>query len=729
MPPFGLYPIPKHHLYASSPSSARPRYSTLSFQDPGIELEPAEAVEAETEHLANNIAQVERKDKVKDDKKKKKRKSLLAAGSEGVNGTPTTPTLVVNKVADAETSTDTKKSSKKKEDKDTDDALVSTKKRKRDSEIHATSPSKNLLQNLTASVGDIGANFDQPQRTQNPTEKPLTKKSKTKCMSAGAEVHKQVTNDVVEPVIETAQDEAPKKKKSKKYKKRHSTQGTEMIASESPVVQNKVPATVATAITSPRVTPISLPPPKTPASTPRMTPIPLPPQKTLKATSISFPPQKSHIIITDTTGKQQRQKDAVPSTTEVFVTKTPPPKVSFEIPSAGKTPISPNLQLSTGSTGEREKAQKAPTNLMFPLAVPGNKLDVDEPSRGRAGSMASATSISIKDFAHMSKPSSDSSAEVNPFITEKTQHATPKQAETTPNFNAVMHTILATINFADEQAHLSKHLAIRASNDAAGPLPCLNKLTGCTAKKEAAIARMHSDPSHAPKPGDPQGLLFDAPIASALEAERFLHNAMLAQISVPTGKLEGLYSLYCPKYAESHIDYYGFGQRTLTISRASGFTHSNTYTARLSIPPRSVTYPTLPFTPPLHASFRTTTLTTSEEGYEMQLVVLGNGYVILRADLGLLLRGKKTDMGKGVGEDVGMEFWGVLQRDEMGVQAVRWREEGKNVVADKKKTVESENLVGSKRVEETSTKKKRGRPSKVELARRAEEKAAAARGQ
>jgi hypothetical protein len=68
----------------------------------------------------------------------------------------------------------------------------------------------------------------------------------------------------------------------------------------------------------------------------------------------------------------------------------------------------------------------------------------------------------------------------------------------------------------------------------------------------------------------------------------------------------------------------------------------------------------LSFSVPPHASFRTTTVKTSAEGYKMDVVFLGNGYLQLRVDLSLLLSGKPTETKEG--KRVVMEFVGVHER-------------------------------------------------------------------
>jgi hypothetical protein len=758
MPPYGLYPIPSQHLYKKTPAIVRPRYNSMAFEEAADESATAKAVVVEAAQIVNNIAEGERKDKVKEDKKKSKHKSAL-----GVEDTPVTPVpvptstavsadvkkkkkkslLAVGEIpvtpvpvpASAATSADVKKSKKKKRDKDGDDSHASTKKRKRDSGIQVPAPSMvhdghdtDVLQNSESAHSGLGTSFDHRQVVSDPTEKPSTKKIKSKRKSTGGDAPDVQAHEQAKTAIETAQDEAIRKKKvkkEKKDKKRESTQAPGIPSHSTPPVQEEMTASV-----SPRVT------------TPRKTPIPL--------------PQQSYTRTTDEHGSPHRRSDAGRNIAEVvLVAENPHSRLSLQVPSARKMPIPFNLPRSTGARSGHKKAQKAPTIQLSPPAVQGNDVIssaasesfsqlrgvIEEPSdhpsltssnlfrytqplsdepkprpHRRSGSMSSASSMSIKDaFARAGKPSPNSNAEINPFFTpkssKKTRHETP--------FDAAMSALRATIDFPTELSHLSSHLHIRAANDAAGPLPCLTKATGCGLKQETAIALMHSDPSlthlHA---SDYEQVTFASCVSAAQTAESFLHHAVLAHIPVPIGTLEGIYTLYCPKYAATHVDKYGFGHRTLTISRPSGF-NSNTYTARLHIPPRSTTYSIRAFEIPPHASFREIELTTAVEGYGMRLVVLGNGYVLLRVDLNLLLQGKALDFGAAAEEGVGMEFLGVRGRDVTGRGKVEWGAMLENVMRQRKrggKGVEE----GEERKEEV--KKKRGRPSNVELARRAREK-------
>jgi hypothetical protein len=767
MPPYGLYPIPSQHLYKKSPANVRPRYNTMAFQEPADEAGTAKVVVMEAAQVVNNIAGGERKDKVKDDKKGRKKYSLgvdetLATrvtpvpvptytrnsanvkkskkkSSLGVNEMPITPVPVPTSAA---ASADVKKSEKK--DKDGNDVHASKKKRKRESEIHVLSPSMvhnghgggsliagtDRLQNLKSSHGGLGTGFDQRQVVSDPTEKHSTKKIKSKRKSKGCDASDMQAHEQAKVAIEASQDEAIEKKELKKEqneKKRVSTQVPGISFHSTPPVQEEMTTSVSPYVTTLR-------------KTPRKTPIPL--------------PQKSYTRTIDAHGSPHRRSDAGRDNTEVIMAETHPSRLSLQVPSTKTTPIPFNLPRPTGASSGHNNAQKAPNILPSPPVVQGNELlsceasesfsrlggDIEEPNfhplltssslarytqplsdepkphpLRRSGSMSSASSMSIEDaFARASTPSPHSSAEINPFFTpsssKKSRHKTP--------FDAAMSALRATIDFSAELSHLSRHLHIRAANDAAGALPCLTKATGCTIKQEAAIALMHSDPSlthlHA---SDSAQVNFASCVSSAQTAESFLHRAVLAHVPVPVGILEGIYTLYCPKYTATHIDKYGFGHRTLTISRPSGF-NSNMYTARLHIPPRSTTFSICAFEGPAHASFREIELSTTVEGYVMRLVVLGNGYVVLRVDLNLLLQGKALDFGS-TEDGVGMEFLGVRERDVEGRGKVEWGAMWESVMRQRKR----DEKVGEE-VEERKEvlKKKRGRPSKVELARRAKEK-------
>jgi hypothetical protein len=336
--------------------------------------------------------------------------------------------------------------------------------------------------------------------------------------------------------------------------------------------------------------------------------------------------------------------------------------------------------------------------------------------------------VNIKDaFARRGKPSPISSFDFDPFFApesrEKKQLVTQKEANV-QTFNSAFDASQAAIDFAAEISYLQQRLRSKAAYDAAGPLPCLKTATGCSSKSEQVLQLMRGDNSNVLRINicsDAEQAVFDHSVAATFEAERFLSNAVMARNPVPLGKVEGVYTLYCPKYSSVHIDKYGFGQRTLSIQRPSGFNAaSHTYTARLSIPPRPMAYTILAFNAPPHASFRCTTLTTSAEGYTMSLACLGNGYLVLRMDMGLLLTGKKSEMAGKEGEGC-MEFLGVRERDVDGMGALEWDAVERKVRKEVEAKINREKGQSDKGVRaslETSPKKKRSRPGRWKLLRR-----------
>ncbi|KAH7402119.1 hypothetical protein DE146DRAFT_652461 [Phaeosphaeria sp. MPI-PUGE-AT-0046c] len=383
-------------------------------------------------------------------------------------------------------------------------------------------------------------------------------------------------------------------------------------------------------------------------------------------------------------------------------------------------------------------------SLKLSRGAPKESLN-DEPDSQpyrRSGSVSSASSMSIKDaFKHIRKPAQNDDIQSDPFTVPASQNL-PGQVNKADmaTFNAALLAFRSTVDFAKEKDHLLNHLTWRASHDAAGPLPCLHQATGCNPAKEKALRLVREDPSNLltlNTSDGPSNEMLARSISACMAAEKFLHCAVLTQMPVPAGKVEGMYNLFCPKYSEAHVDKYAAGQRSLSILRPLGF-RSNTFTARLSLPPRPMAFTTRAFKVPVYAGFRTTTLTTSAEECELELTVLGNGYVLLRMDLGLLLTGKKSERGDGTGEGVCMEFMGVKVKDAQGDEAVKWgvleEEVKKNAAAhgaDRKGGLRGKVGMGtSTGAEDTPTKKKRGRPSKAELERRMADKVkeAAARG-
>ncbi|KAF2015793.1 hypothetical protein BU24DRAFT_480505 [Aaosphaeria arxii CBS 175.79] len=249
-----------------------------------------------------------------------------------------------------------------------------------------------------------------------------------------------------------------------------------------------------------------------------------------------------------------------------------------------------------------------------------------------------------------------------PVEDRKPYHGAGFQQASMQEFNKKFLDLQILVNFDQEKEYLDLHLDWNAENQTDLPLPCLGSATGCSAKKEYAL-RLAKDEKlsmptlidQEPAPSD-HDLMGDVDYRTH-EAENFLIVAMAARIPVPLGRLDGTWTLFCPQYSQHHVDRYGYGMRTLEIKPIAGFKDRGVYTARLNIPPRSMSYNIVAFTAPPHASFRVTKLVTGAEGYEIDVIFLGNGYLQMRVDLNLLLRGKPTEMVGG--RKAYMEFLGV----------------------------------------------------------------------
>lgn len=737
MPPYGLYPILSPHLYGSGQQARRRTFSSLDFKDEAPV--PVEKVIKEAVEVVNDIAGEQHKDKSKKDekaksqapssaerfieemaqvakdKKKKKRHSMGEERADKASRTPVSASTAATLKAHSS------KGKSKRREKDTEEPRSSIKKkRKRDSEVNFDSPSlgrdgKNsdsflgpeFLKNLETSVGDIGAKFSESAEPEESNKIANVKQRKSNAVQ-------DAQTGAVRPMKKSIETEATPAKKQKSKEKSRGGLDTDAATTISKVQKTAMPY----------------------ATTPKETPIPLPQQSSVRPANVAASTPKCHAL-------PER------SESEVLVAETPPSRMSSGGAPAWKIHVPFGLSSPTGAATERKKtttvsgkfitssATKPPSSA--PTALFRTKVDAIEPSgqdsltssnlirytaplnddpkprpRGRESSVSSASSMSIKEaFARIGKPSLTLATELYPFFTPTSKKKDTHVEASAHTFNKTFLLAQATVNFTGEQEARDDHMSIRATNNTAGPLPCLKQASGCSAKSEQILRFMKDENSTLLKLTvctDAEQAAFDTAVASALEAERFLSNAMAARVPVPLGNLEGVYTLYCPKYSATHVDKYGVGQRTLSISRPLGFKSSSNLAARLSIPPSPVPCTLLAFAPPPHASFRVTMLTTSAEGYSMGLVCLGNGYILLRVDIGLLLTGKKSEFGR----DVCMEFVGVREKDVKTEEAVRWplvEEE------EKKRTAVEQ----AKKTEETP-RKKRGRPSNADLERRAKEK-------
>lgn len=225
------------------------------------------------------------------------------------------------------------------------------------------------------------------------------------------------------------------------------------------------------------------------------------------------------------------------------------------------------------------------------------------------------------------------------------------------------------VNFQNELEFLIKHRNYRDAADSLGSLPCLGQRgSGCNPHSEAILrrgledAQANNDATLGPVGVDDPHVLHDAAQRN-VAAEAFLGHAILARVPVPLGRVEGIWQLFCPLYAAEHMDKYGSGERVLMLMSVptplAAADHRSLYKGRLHFPPRARMYTLENFPVPPHASFRTTTVQTAVEKHKIDIVFLGNGYLLLRVHMSMLLSDKETCHENG--QPTVMEFLGVHQ--------------------------------------------------------------------
>ncbi|KAJ4300856.1 hypothetical protein N0V90_002944 [Kalmusia sp. IMI 367209] len=668
MPPFGLYELPRNHLYSGK--MVRRTYNSNDFIEDGDQPANPDPVPAEKEmkkkvkmrdslndgegaKIKSDIAKAENESKK--EKKKKKRMSE--------NGTPEVRR--------------SKKQDKKEERAERNgdgQAHHSAKKRKRDSKGH-TEPVKSsrsinegfvvgqdLSENVMASLGSFDTPTTQPRETAQTTEQPSKKKIKRKSQVNGSGAQ----HDPAEQV-QAGHTENSAQPKVKQHKK-----------NEAAMDQIKTAATQS-ATRMPKKTPVPLPEVSAQLSTSS-------PTSKFQGRIIREKPVEPAILVPETPPSKSVQRTKV-------VTPVPFQQIrkfdSAATERQGSQKVRRPIDFTPVSTGNAETFATAPaashTTVMLPT-VPNALTDANlrsfkEPlsngnkprprTKGGASTAtsipdSSAASMSIQEaFARIGKPYERSAAENDPFIT---QGGKPKKTRETHDeapedvFNEVYLELRKTVNFTEENAYLEDFLEWVLQNNQ-GPLPCMGNVTGCSSKKEEILRLSREENmtilTHLETDGGDPAALANATL-QAERAEDLLMLAVRAKVPVPIGRLEGTWALYCPKYAEAHVDKYGYGKRSLVISSIAGFKHKNSYTARLQLPPRTMSYTLLAFQTPPHASFRATTVTLAAERYQMEIIFLGNGYLQLRVDLRLLLTGKPTD--EVAGKKIVMEFIGVHEK-------------------------------------------------------------------
>lgn len=662
----GLYSMPSHHLHIAK-TTPRPTFNSMDFAAEETNS-PSGGVQSVQQVKKENTAPQEHKDK-----KKKRRHSTSADGKHQLDSrAPATLTPLI-KVTPATASPKFKKDkgaakSDKKRKRESEDGVDSTAMLPKSSSNGGFIVGADILKNIQSSVKAAGEVFSSKTTTFDVTEEPSKKKSKK-------DKSGRKSSDTVDF------DRMAKETRSIDRKARKEEKARRQSAGATPAR-----AQVALPVPSPPI--FSSPPP-------RKTPVPLPQNAFSHAANADrIGRRDSRLLVQDTPPSQllktpvmlpdspipfrlaKASKKKEHKSSKKLADHSPPTAVVVEAPSSAPPAVNKNPKLQLKPDG---RVSLTSSNLMKNMTTTQPLSDGPKPrpkplaqAASTAGSTTSGgTTPSIKDhFARVGKPG----AEVNPFIVAKPKtnpllelHQELTAAAFTTRFLAAQQ----TIHFPTELAHHAQATTWRTTNAALGPLPCLGqKASGCNTKRETILRLSRCDPSShltVSVATDADTAALASAKTNAAVAESFLARALAARVPVPLGAVHGTWQLFCPAYSDAHVDKYGYGQRTLRIfSSPSTSPGMRTYTARLSIPPRSMLYPLRPFTAPPHASFRTTTLRTSAEGYAMDVLFLGNGYLLLRVDLRLLLSGKEGGEG---GRSTVMEFLGVREG------AVRWEGE------------------------------------------------------
>ncbi|KAF2259222.1 hypothetical protein CC78DRAFT_592851 [Lojkania enalia] len=727
MPPFGLYPIPRHHLYGGEVK--RPMYNTKDFEDDVV----AKPTKTEAVATAENEKSEGKREKKrgrgrvyrKGRKKKKERRnkehtqdSVITKGL-GIKAEDAGVAATANQTLDTKSISGTKlKCGRSRKDGMNISDQESSKKRKWQSEegplvtppsVHASATNfvvgNDMLKALKSSMSGLGTQF--MQGAQPPSGEASKKQRKSGRKIEGTPVVLVASNDKMSDQCQSMTgkkpylkiDEHPKistlsptteHKQKQNIKSKDNLKGTK--ESTKPLARVSVMADANT-------------------TTLKKTPVPLPPKQFMCG------PRRLH------GGKEVLQTGAkhlsIPISQEVLIPETPPTSYVGKARNRLGPLTSSQLAEMPETPSKRSKKQRQTENWSFSSGAEGHnsqpsaqvKVKAQHDSRG-IGGQASLTSANLNRFTQPlrdepkpnplprlrrassigSLPSSSASsmsifeafkrvgmpysrrgigqdAFTTPEENRKEHRETHEEAQMNA-FDEMFQAVQKAVNFTEEQLYLDWYLDWQAENDTVEPLPCLGQASGCTPKKEEILRLGKEEDINIRKVLDNGGLnqdLLNGAHQSAQKAEEFLMLAVRARVPVPIGKIEGTYTLYCPQYAASHFDRYGYGKRTFTIASIAGFKDKNLWTARLSIPPRPMSYTILTFSAPPHASFRTTTIKTSAEEYEMEVIFLGNGYMQLRVDLNLLLRGKPTENFDG--KKLWMEFLGVHQK------ALKWVEE------------------------------------------------------
>jgi hypothetical protein len=735
MPSFGLYQMPRSHLYGNASRGPSPQFNSLDLLENDEEPAPAaveETADAEMDRAANKEERKARKMARKLAKQDKEPAPAAVEQAVSVGDdtaaekkepkekqkTNPAPAAVKETVAVEEDTVAEKKEPKEKK---------KNKKRKREVDIAVEIPAHlpvadddesfgfgpDWMDNFQEIAANIKPNFDSPEKVATPVEdQPKKKKARKTQLDKPSPSVTTPKPSVDSPEKATTPVDDKLKKKARKSQLDKSSPSVTM-----PKSNFDSPGKATTPVDDQpkkKAKKSQLDKPSPYYTAPKITPVPLPSNTPRTASKeLSKPTSRSLASL-----QQKRIRDGR-SLSEAIVTDTAPSQMSQANDMSSPLPFSLSSGKSYGRSKTPDSARLTSSDLLQ-NTQPFNA-EPKSRSRARAASLAPSTPVSAtSNTSSMNIKDAFAGARSNQ-PKESPKKVSHEEADF-PTFKKAFRASQDCVNFFDELAYLEQHKERRAENEAAGPLPCLKSITGCNAKGEQMLSLAKDIPSDLLKVfghSEEDQAAFDAAVQAGLEAEKFLHATILANVPVPLRNLPGQYALYCPKYSATHIDKYGNGQRTINIWLPAG-SRTNSYTARLNIPPRSIPYTTLLFTAPPHASFRNTELITAAEGFTMTIAFLGNGYILLRMDLGLLLKGKETEM-KG-GQNVCMEFVGVKEKDPKGDMALQWPVTVpivEEVIDDEVPLPQiSATAMETPSVDTVVVKKKRGRPSNAELARR-----------
>lgn len=662
MPPSSLYPFPRHHMYGAD--LKRPEFNAKDFDLPYVDdMRTVGQINGIGEREMNCEEQV-KKGKKKKDKSKKHREShepLEAIAVDQETNTASSKRQAAfgasSSVAPLTASPNSKiKRSRKDEGPCLNTSQSHTKKRKHEDDNRTIVPDTSACEPKKKSK----------KKKKSDRKSDISRFTETQRMEGLNQAHCRLGEEQDSmPKPSVISKSSPKKTHEKQEELgngKSCTNGQIHASISSPAPKNSTPLSTpvksakSSISASRKAYQMRVPhqsheadiiAPETPPTTRQMsrqmtkTPMPFPPHSSRPTITTPKLSKKERVTVTLSDSSSQIQ-NAVPFTVPAAIRRPPISKTPVPLPKMTQ-PLTDEPKIKPKRHPEVPRASSETDSLPSSRSSSVSIMDV---WLGRSGSTI--------DPGHTAQ-------------NNRSNHRETHEEASLNAFNQRFNELQLSVNFDHEREYLNQYLDWQAENESEGPFPCLGRATGCTPKKEEILKLSREEDINIVKALGADAVDEDTlkgATQAAQKAEELLKLTICARIPVPIGLIEGTWKLYCPKYSAHHVDKYAFGERTLRISTIAGFKVQNTYTAKLSIPPRSVLYSILTFSTPPHASFRVTMIKTAAEGYKMDLIFLGNGFLQMRVDLNVLLRGKPTET---VGGKKGwMEFVGVHER------AVQW---------------------------------------------------------